>query len=218
MLYVVATPIGNLEDISLRALRVLKEADLIAAEDTRRTLKLLSHYKIRNRIDSYNDINKIEKTRLIINHLKKGKDVAICSDSGTPGISDPGFYLIRECIKEGIKIVPVPGPCSAITALVCSGLPTDRFTFLGFNPKKVTRKFELYDEIKKIEGTVIIFETPHRIVRTLEDLAKVFPEKKIVLCRELTKKFEEFIRGTTKEVYEKVKDMQLKGEIVLVLY
>lgn len=216
-LYIVSTPIGNLEDVTLRALRILKEVDLIIAEDTRRTSKLLNHYKISNKMTSYNDFNKRNKTKHIIKLLKQGKELALVSDSGTPGISDPGFHLIRECIKENIKVIPVPGPTAFVSALVCSGLPTDRFLFIGFLDKKESRKKKLFNHIKERDETFVIYESPHRIQKTLKLMAEIIPEKKLVLARELTKKFEEFVRGSVKEVYDKLKEKTIKGELVLVL-
>lgn len=215
-LYIVATPIGNLEDISLRALRILKEVSLIAAEDTRRTLKLLSHYGIKNKLESYNDVNKLHKTKHVLNILHE-HDVALVSDAGMPGISDPGYYLINQCIKNNISVVPVPGANAALSALVCSGLPTDKFVFYGFLPKKEKAKETIFKLLKDQEKTVIFYESPHRITKTLELMNLVFPEKRLCLARELTKKFEEFIRGSVAEVYEKCKDKEVKGEIVLVI-
>jgi len=216
-LYIVATPIGNLEDITLRALRILKEVDLIAAEDTRRTLKLLTHYQIKNKLESYNDFNKEKKTKFLISVLKENKGIALVSDSGTPGISDPGFNLIRECIRNDIQIIPVPGPNAAISALVCSGLPTDKFAFYGFLPKKEKAKTDFFNSIKEEKKTVILYDSPHRIKKTLRLLSEILPEKNIVIARELTKKFEEFIRGTAKELNERLKDREIKGEIVLII-
>lgn len=218
ILYIVATPIGNLEDISLRALRILKEVSLIAAEDTRRTLKLLSHYQIKNKIDSYNDFNKLNKTKHILNILKEGKDVALVSDAGTPGISDPGYYLINNCIQNNILVIPVPGANAAISALVCSGLPTDKFVFYGFLPKKEKAKETVFKLLKEQQKTVIFYESPHRIQKTLQMMNEIFPEKRLCIARELTKKFEEFIRGTVSEVFEQCKNRELKGEIVLIIY
>src|SRR3989338_2607283 len=190
-LYIAATPIGNLEDITLRALRILKEVDLILAEDTRRTMKLLSHYSIRNRIDSFNEFNKRRKTPYIISLLKQNKEIAVVSDSGTPGISDPGFYLVRECIKNGIKVIPIPGASSVISALVVSGLPTDRFSFFGFIPKKESQKRKFLEKISGMDGTIVLFESPHRLIKTLKAMSETAPNFSMVLAREMTKKFEE---------------------------
>jgi 16S rRNA (cytidine1402-2'-O)-methyltransferase len=217
MLYIVSTPIGNLKDITLRAIDTLREVDLILAEDTRRTSILLREYMIKDKkMVSYNDINKTRKTKEVIELLKQGKDVALVSDSGTPGISDPGFYLVREAIKYNIDISPIPGPTAIISALVCSGLPTDKFGFFGFLPKKESKKREVFEWISKMENlTFIYYESPHEIIKTLRLMNEIIPDKNIVIARELTKKFEEFIRGKVKEVYQKVK--KIKGEIVLVI-
>ena len=216
-LYVISTPIGNLEDITLRALRLLKECDLILAEDTRRTLKILSHYKIRNNLDSFNEHNKEAKTPHIIKLLKDNKNIAIVSDSGTPGISDPGFYLVRECARNNLKVVPVPGASAVITALVTSGLATDRFKFIGFLPKKDSAKERLFNDIKEQDITFIAFESPYRLIKTLGLMSRIIPNREICIGRELTKKFEEFIRGPVKEVYDKIKLNIIKGEITIVI-
>ena len=215
MLYIVATPIGNLKDITLRALEILKQADLILAEDTRRTGKLLKHYEIKNKMLSYNDINKEQRTKKIIALLKQGEEIALVSDSGTPGISDPGFYIAREAIKNNIEISPIPGPTAFVAALICSGLPTDKFMFQGFLPKKQGQKTNI---IKDIKQTTIFYESPHRIQKTLKLMQELIPDKDIVIARELTKKFEEFIRGKAKEVYAKLKNKTIKGEIVLIVH
>ncbi|MBN2422563.1 16S rRNA (cytidine(1402)-2'-O)-methyltransferase [Candidatus Woesearchaeota archaeon] len=217
MLYLVATPIGNLEDITLRALRILKEADLILAEDTRRTSLLLKRYNLNNKLVSYNDINKTKKTKHIINLLKNNKNIALVSDSGTPGISDPGFFLVREGVKEKVELSVLPGANAAIAALVGSGLPTDKFSFYGFLPKKPNKKKEFFNEIKNKKETTIIYESPHRINKTIELLCEIMPDKPIVIARELTKKFEEFIRGTAVEINEKIKNRKIKGELVILL-
>jgi len=219
MLFIVATPIGNLKDITLRAIDTLREADLILAEDTRRTGILLREYMIKDKqILSYNDTNKTRRTKQAIELLKQGKDIALVSDSGTPGISDPGFFLVREAVKHNIQISPIPGPSAPIAALVCSGLPTDKFGFFGFLPKKESKKRDVFEWISKTENlTFIYYESPHRIIKTLELMDEIIPDKKIVIARELTKKFEEFIRGTVKGVYNAVKNKKIKGEIVLII-
>src|SRR3989344_6438904 len=217
-LFICPTPIGNLEDITLRALRILKEADLILAEDTRRTNKLLTHYRIKNKTTSFNDFNKKRKTPFIISLLRQNKGIAMVSDAGTPGISDPAFYLVRECVKENLNIASLPGPTAAITALVASGLPTDRFTFYGFFPKKEGQKEALLNEIRVRKETAIFYESPHRIQKTLALLAKHLPDHNMVLARELTKKFEEFIRGRVKAVQERLKSREIRGEMVLLLH
>ncbi len=219
MLYIVSTPIGNLEDITLRALRILKESDYVLAEDTRRSRRLFIHYGIKKRLISYNDFNKEKKTKKIINDLANKKNISLISDSGTPGISDPGFYLVRECINSGIMVSAVPGPAALITALVCSGLPTDRFSFYGFFPKKESKKKALLSLINSRNETAVFYESPHRLVKTLALLSKEMPHKKIVVAREMTKKFEEFIRGTAKDVYMSLEKSpkKIKGEITIVV-
>lgn len=213
MLYVISTPIGNIEDISLRALKTLKETELILAEDTRRTGILLNHYEIKNKMLSFNEHNQERRTKEVLELIKE-KNVALVSDSGTPGISDPGFYLIRECVRQGIKVSAIPGANAAITALVCSALPTNKFCFLGFLSKKEKKKKELFENITM---TTIAYESPHRIQKTLQQMKETIPNHQIAVCREMTKKFEEFVRGTTTEVYEKLKNKNIKGEIVLVI-
>jgi 16S rRNA (cytidine1402-2'-O)-methyltransferase len=191
---------------------------LILAEDTRRTNQLLSKYEITDKkIDSFNDHNKERKTPKILEYLKQDKKIAIVSDSGTPGISDPGFYLVRETVKNGIKIVPVPGACAFLSALVASGLATDCFTFYGFLPKKEAKKNMILKSIKSRKETAILYESPYRLVKNLKIIAELMPDRSVVVARELTKKFEEFIRGNASEVYERLKDIPVKGEIVLLI-
>ena len=211
MLYIVSTPIGNLKDLSFRAVEVLKDVEYILAEDTRRTSILLSKYDINKKLISYNDMNKEKKTKNIINDLLN-YIVALVSDCGTPGISDPGFYLVRECVRNNILISPIPGPTAFVSALVCSGLPTDKFTFYGFLPKKEQKKIQI---LKDIKHTTIFYESPHRLLKTLVTISKILPEKKIIIGRELTKKFETFYRGTARELLEQIKIV--KGEIVLII-
>jgi 16S rRNA (cytidine1402-2'-O)-methyltransferase len=217
MLYLVATPIGNLDDITYRAVDILNSVDLILAEDTRRTGKLLKHYEIKNILKSYNDNNKEKKNSYVIKLLKSGKNIALVSDSGTPGISDPGFYLVRECIKNNIEISPIPGPSSVISSLICSGLPTDKFSFYGFVPKKKSKKKELFEKLKNKKETIILFESPYRLKKTILLMQESIPGKNIVIAREITKKFEEFIRGKPEEILEKIKDREIKGEIVILI-
>ncbi|MBL7051179.1 16S rRNA (cytidine(1402)-2'-O)-methyltransferase [Candidatus Woesearchaeota archaeon] len=213
----VSTPIGNLKDISLRAIEILNSVELIAAEDTRRTNVLLMHHDITNRLISFNDHNKEKTTPRLIQLLKQNKDIALVSDAGTPGISDPGFYLVREAVKENIQISPIPGPTAMISALICSGLPTDKFTFYGFLPKSTKKKIDIFNSLKTKKETAIFYESPYRIIKTIDVMNEIFPEKNIVLARELTKKFEEFMYGTVNELYKKLKDKTIKGEIVLIL-
>lgn len=214
-LYIVATPIGNLEDITLRAIRVLKEVDLIAAEDTRHTLKLLNYYEISKPLISYHRHNEEWKSDVLIQELQKGKDIALVSDAGTPGISDPGEEIITKCIEENIEIVPIPGACAMINALICSGLNTKEFIFLGFLPThKKLRKAKL-EEIEKCNKTIILYEAPHKISQTLQDLSFILGKRKIILARELTKIHEEFLRMEIGELIEKTKE--IKGEMVLII-
>lgn len=217
VLFVVSTPIGNLEDITLRALRVLKEVNLIAAEDTRKTGILLKHFQIKNRITSYHDFNKEKKTPYLLKELKSGKDIAIVSDAGTPGISDPCFYLVKRAIKEEIRIVPVPGSSALLSALVVSGLPTDRFVFEGFLSFKKTKKNKRLKELSSEKRTLIFFESPYRLVQTLKNLNEVFGEREIVVAREITKKFEEIIRGKITDVESHFERKKVKGEMVIVV-
>lgn len=217
ILYLVSTPIGNLSDITLRALEILKQADLVAAEDTRRTGMLLQHYQIHNKLESYHDHNKTHKTPLLINKLQQGADIAMVSDAGTPGVSDPAFYLVREAVKNNIRIIPIPGPTAAVAALTASGLPTDRFVFEGFLPPKKKRKKKL-DRIAGETATVILYESPHRLIRTLEDLQEFCGSRTIAVCRELTKKFEEIVRGDLEEVINNFSQRSsIKGEFVLIM-
>ena len=216
ILYLVATPIGNLEDITLRAIKVLKEVDLIAAEDTRHTLKLLNHLEISKPMVSYHRHNEEFRCDFLIKELKEGKSVALVSDAGTPGISDPGEEIVKVCIKENIKIIPIPGACAMINALITSGIDTKEFCFFGFLPLNKKNRKEKLEEIKNINKTIILYEAPHKIKNTLEDLKKVLDEnRKVVLAREITKIHEEFIRGSIDELLLKVDN--LKGEMVLII-
>ena len=214
-LFIVATPIGNLDDITLRAVKILEDVDLIAAEDTRHTLKLLNHLKISKPLISYHRHNEEIKTEVLIKELENGKNIALVSDAGTPGISDPGEEIIKKCIEENINIVPIPGACAMINALICSGIDTKEFEFLGFLPlNKKLRKNKL-EEIKNANKTVILYEAPHKLLATLEDLKGILNNRKIVLARELTKIHEEFIRENIDLLIDRAKD--IKGEIVLII-
>ena len=216
-LYIVSTPIGNLEDITLRALNILRDVQIIAAEDTRHTQKLLQHYHISTVQTSYHDHNKEEKAEILISRLREGRDIALVSDAGTPGISDPGYYLINRAIGEGIKVTPIPGPTASIAALSISGLPTDAFVFEGFLPAKRGARQKKLRELSTERRTLILFEAPHRLASTLRDIAEVLGDRKIVLTRELTKIFEEVIRGRVSEVIAKIEGRRLKGEMTLLL-
>ncbi|MEO0069499.1 MAG: 16S rRNA (cytidine(1402)-2'-O)-methyltransferase [candidate division WOR-3 bacterium] len=216
-LYVVSTPIGNLKDITYRALNVLAQVDLIACEDTRRTGLLLKHFGIENRLLPYHEYNKVRQTPIILNLLTQGKSVALVSDAGTPGISDPGFYLIRAAAERGVRIVPVPGASALLAALVVSGLPSDRFAFEGFLPKRAGRRRKRLLSLIKETRTMVFCESARRVRRFLEEIEELFGERRVVVCRELTKKFEEVIRGTPSEILSEIKDRELKGEVVVVV-
>ena len=214
-IYLVATPIGNLEDITLRALRVLKEVDLIAAEDTRNTLKLLNHFEISKPLISYHRHNEEVKVDNLIEKAKQGQNIAVVSDAGTPGISDPGEVIVKEAIKENIEVIPIPGACAAINALIASGLDTTQFAFFGFLPLNKKLRKEKLEEIKNENKTVIIYEAPHKLTNTLQDLKQIVENRNIVLARELTKIHEEFIRGNIDEVISKTDN--LKGEMIILI-
>lgn len=214
-LYIVATPIGNLDDITLRAIQVLKNVDLIAAEDTRHTLKLLNHLEISKPLISNHRHNEEVKTDIFIEKLLGGQDIALVSDAGTPGICDPGEVVIKKCIEEGIDIIPIPGACAMINALVASGIDTREFTFLGFLPLNKKLRKEKLNEIEKSEKTIILYEAPHKLMSTLKDLEEILEDRQIVLARELTKIHEEFLRGNSKLIMEKAEN--IKGEMVLII-
>lgn len=214
-LYIVATPIGNLEDITLRAVRILKEVDIIAAEDTRHTLKLLNHLEISKPLISYHRHNEKEKSNDLLEKLQNGKNIALVSDAGTPGICDPGEEIIKKCIDLNINVIPIPGPCAMINALVASGINTNEFNFLGFLPlNKKLRKNKL-EEIESSNKTIIIYEAPHKLLSTLKDLKNIIKNRKIVLAREITKIHEEFIRSNIDDLIEKSEN--IKGEIILII-
>ncbi len=215
-LYIVGTPIGNLEDISARALRILKEADLIAAEDTRRTRKLLTHFEISTALTSYFEHNKLSKLDIILAALRNG-NVALVSDGGMPGISDPGYELINAAIETGHKVTPVPGPSAIATALVASGLPTNAFVFLGFLPRRSAARRALLVENVNDRRTLIAFESPHRLRDTLRDIATELGNRKIAIARELTKLHEEIFRGNVQEAREHFSPSEARGEITLVI-
>lgn len=215
-LYVVSTPIGNLDDITLRAIKILSGVDLIAAEDTRKTKFLLEHLKISKPLVSYYSYNEAKRVPELIERLKRNETIAVVTDAGTPGISDPAFLLISAAVAENIKVIPVPGASAMLAALVASGLHTERFLFEGFLPLKKGRTTKL-DELKDEHRTIIIYESPHRIERTLDDLVVHFGERRIVVARELTKKFEEIVRGTSREVLERIRRSTPKGEFVIVV-
>lgn len=215
-LYIVSTPIGNLRDITYRAVEILSEVDLIAAEDTRHTKILLNHYNISTSMTSYFDFNKEKKLPALIDKLKKGKNLALVSDAGTPGISDPAYRLVNACIDEKLNIETAPGATALIPALVLSGLPTDRFVFEGFLPQKKGRKTRL-EALQDETRTIIFYESPHRLTRTLKDLLKFLGDRKVVVLRELTKKFEEVVRTNLEDLNNDLSQVKIKGEFVLVV-
>lgn len=216
-IYLVATPIGNLGDITLRALEVLKEVDFIAAEDTRQTLKLLNHFGIKKPLISYHEHNKYESGEKIIKRVLEGENMALVTDAGTPGISDPGEALVKMAIEKDIKVSLIPGPTAFVYGLVVSGLNTSRFVFEGFLPVDKKGRKERLNALLNEERTIIFYEAPHKLIRTLEDLYKTFGDRRIAICRELTKKYEEIIRCTLSEAIEIFKEKKPLGEFVLVL-
>ncbi|MDE6887666.1 MAG: 16S rRNA (cytidine(1402)-2'-O)-methyltransferase [Eubacterium sp.] len=216
-LYLCATPIGNLEDITLRVLRTLKEVDLIAAEDTRNSIKLLNHFEIKTPLTSYHEFNKIEKAYQLIEKLRAGKNLALITDAGTPGISDPGEELVRICCEEGIEVVSLPGAAACITALTVSGLSTRRFAFEAFLPRDKKKRGIVLEELKSETRTIILYEAPHHLVHTLEELHQALGERNIAVCRELTKKHEEVMRASLAEVLQYYEEHEPRGEYVLVI-
>lgn len=217
-LYVVATPIGNLEDITFRAVRVLKEADLIACEDTRHTAKLLNHYGIDKPTISYHEHNEASRAEELVAKLEQGLNVAQVSDAGMPGISDPGYRVIKLAIEHGVQVVPIPGASALISALAAGGLPTDNFQFLGFLPAKSGQRRTLLETLRGSEQTTAVYEAPHRIAETMKDIVEILgADRPIVLARELTKVHEEFIRGSAEQILARIQEHELKGEITLLI-
>lgn len=216
-LYICGTPIGNLEDITLRVIKILKEVKFIAAEDTRHTKKLLDHYQINTKVTSYYEYNKLKKAPYLVELLKNGQDIALVSDAGMPGISDPGYVLINLALKNNIKLIPVPGVSALTTALVVSGLPTDKFVFEGFLPRKIKERKKYFKSIKNEERTIIFYEAPHRLKKALKDMLEILGDRKIVIARELTKKYEEIIRGSLIRVLSEINTKEIKGEITLIV-
>ena len=215
-LYVVSTPIGNLADISYRAVHILKNVDLIAAEDTRVTSRLLNHYEIKTKSTSYHSYNQKSQTPKLISKLKNNETIALVSDAGTPGISDPAYDLVRACVREKIRIIPIPGASAMLSALVVSGLPTNSFVFEGFLPLKKGRQTKL-NELKNEKRTLIFYESPHRVLKTVKQFLEYFGNRQCLMGREITKKFEEFFRGTLKELIDQLESKKIKGEIVLIV-
>lgn len=216
-LYIVATPIGNLEDITLRALRVLKEVDLIAAEDTRHTQKLLTHYGITARLTSFHEHNEKTKSPSLVEQLQQGKRVALVSDAGTPAISDPGFRLVREAAAAGIRVVPIPGPSALAAVLSACGLPTDRVAFEGFLPAKKGERRRRLESLRDDPRTLVFYEAPHRLRSCLEDLFEILGDREVVLAREMSKIYEEFLRGRLSDVKKQAGERVARGEIALVV-
>jgi len=216
-LYLVATPIGNLEDITLRALRVLRECDVVAAEDTRRTGQLLKHFGISKPLLSYFQFNEARRSEEIIERLRRGEKVALVTDAGSPGISDPGERVVKAAIAAGLRVESVPGPCALVAALTASGLPTDEFHFIGFLPHKSGQRRNKLESVKVFSGTLVLYESPYRIEKLLGELNEVFPARDVVLARELTKKFEEFLRGKPADLLEAAHKRRLKGEFVVLV-
>ena len=216
-LFLCATPIGNLDDITLRVLNTLKEVDLIAAEDTRHSIKLLNHFEIKTPMTSYHEHNKVEKARYLVEQMKQGVRIALITDAGTPGISDPGEELVRQCYEAGIELTSLPGPAACITALTLSGLGTRRFCFEAFLPTDKKEKQWILEELKEETKTMIIYEAPHRLVKTLKELYEVLGDRRITICRELTKRFETAFRTTFSNALKAYEEEDPKGECVIVI-
>jgi 16S rRNA (cytidine1402-2'-O)-methyltransferase len=216
MLYIVATPIGNLEDMTFRAVRTLKEVDYIFAEDTRVTKKLLNYYEINTVVYRYDEFTKMTQINSIINLLNEGKNIALVTDAGTPCISDPGFEVVERALKEGLKVSPIPGCSSLVTAASVSGISMRRMAYEGFLPKKKGRQ-TLLKKLATEERSIVIFESPHRVIKTLQDIEEYLGIREVAICREITKIYEEIVRGTTRELIEKFKDRTIKGEVVMIV-
>jgi 16S rRNA (cytidine1402-2'-O)-methyltransferase len=216
-LYLVATPIGNLEDITLRALRTLKESDVVAAEDTRRTGQLLHHYRISKPLVSYHKFNEAQRSGQILARLARGEKVALVSEAGSPGISDPGERVVRAALAAGCQVEAVPGPCALVAALTASGLPAAEFHFVGFLPHKSGQRRRELERLRQLPGTLVLYESPHRAGKLLAELAELMPERQLVLARELTKRFEEFLRGTPADLLARTSLRSLKGELVALI-
>ncbi len=215
--YICGTPIGNLDDITLRCLKTLKEVDLIAAEDTRHTRKLLNYFNIKSRLISYYEFNKEKKSKIILSHLKEGKNIALVSDAGMPGISDPGYEIINLALKNNIQVIPVPGVSALTTALSISGFNVNQFVFIGFIPKKKKEKEKYFTEIKNDKKTIVFFDSPYRIKETLTILKDILNDRNVVINRELTKRFEETLRGKTSSILEKMQNRNIKGELTVIV-
>ena len=215
-LYLCATPIGNLEDITLRVLRTLKEVDLIAAEDTRNSIKLLNHFEIRTKMTSYHEYNKVEKAAWLVERLQEGMNIALITDAGTPGISDPGEELVRQCHEAGVPVTSLPGACACITALTISGQPTRRFAFEAFLPYDKKERAGVLDDLRNETRTIILYEAPHHLKKTLKECREVLGNRQLTVCRELTKRYEELRRGSLDEIIAFYEQTEPRGEYVLV--
>jgi len=216
-LYLVATPIGNLEDITLRALRVLRECDVVLAEDTRHTGRLLQHFGISKPLLSCFKFNEARRGQEIVEQLQRGETIALVADAGSPGISDPGERIVRAVLAAGFRVEPVPGPCALVAALTASGLPADEFHFVGFLPHKAGQRRARLQALSQVPGTLVLYESPYRLERLLAELSEVMPEREIVIARELTKKFEEFLRGSPANLLQLTRQRRLKGECVVLV-
>lgn len=216
-LYLCATPIGNLEDMTFRAVRILKEVDLIAAEDTRNSMKLLNHFEIRTKMTSYHEYNKVEKARYLVEKMQQGQNIAVITDAGTPGISDPGEELVRQCHEAGIQVTSVPGACAAVSALIISGRPTRRFAFEAFLPADKKERKQILSSLEQETRTMILYEAPHRLRKTLEELLEVLGNRRLTICKELTKRHENTFLTTIQEAIEYYRIQEPRGEYVLVM-
>lgn len=216
-LYLCATPIGNLEDMTFRAVRTLKEVDLIAAEDTRNSIKLLNHFEIKTKMTSYHEFNKVEKARYLVEKMLEGLNVAVITDAGTPGISDPGEELVRQCIEAGIRVTSIPGACAAVNALIISGRPTRRFAFEAFLPADKKERRQILEKLEHETRTLILYEAPHRLIKTLTELHEVLGDRKISFCKELTKRHENVLATTIREAISFYEENEPRGEYVLVI-
>lgn len=217
-LYLCATPIGNLEDITFRVVRILREVDLIAAEDTRNSIKLLNHFEIRTPMTSYHEYNKVEKARELVKKLQGGIDIALITDAGTPGISDPGEELVRQCVAAGVEVTSLPGPAACVTALTVSGLSTRRFCFEAFLPQEdKNERRRILEDLKRESRTIVLYEAPHHLKKTMEELYEVLGDRKAALCRELTKRYEEVLHSSLKKEVERLQTEEPRGEYVIVI-
>ncbi|MCI8718820.1 MAG: 16S rRNA (cytidine(1402)-2'-O)-methyltransferase [Lachnospiraceae bacterium] len=216
-LYLCATPIGNLEDITYRVLKTLREVDLIGAEDTRHSIHLMNHFEIKTPMTSYHEYNKVEKAKILVEQMKEGKNIAIITDAGTPGISDPGEEIVRQCYEAGIEVTSIPGPAACITALTMSGLNTRRFAFEAFLPTEKKERQRILEELKNETRTIVLYEAPHHLIRTLKELQKILGDREMTLCKELTKIYERAEKSTIEKLIEKYEETEIKGEYVLVI-